>query len=128
LKIETPIRAYLADSHPFFKPEDRLVFNCSCPRITPAILESVSRVRNRARLSKVDNKKLRNLVFLCSFYVCKHNKGCRELYEGIIAKGKSKKLALVAIANKLLKPYFAFFKSKIDQFTLYLPRENSAEV
>ena len=96
--------------------------------ITPSILKSGSRVRNRARLSKVDNKKLRNLVFLCSFYVCKHNKGCKELYEGIIAKGKSKKLALVAIANELLKPYFAFFKSKIDQFTSYLPRENSAEV
>ena len=57
------------------------------------------------------NKKLRNLLFLCAFSACKHNKGCKELYERIIAKGKSKKLALIAVANKLLKQAFAIAKS-----------------
>ena len=36
---------------------------------------------------------------------------CRELYERIINRGKSKKLALIAVANKLLKNYFAIPKS-----------------
>jgi hypothetical protein len=53
----------------------------------------------------VGNKKLRNLLFLCSF------KACRELYERIVNKGKSKKLALIAVANKLLKQCFAIAKS-----------------
>lgn len=84
---------------------------CSYVGITPTIRESGSSVRGRSRISKVGNKKLRNLLFLCSFSACKHNKACREIYERIVAKGKSKKLALIAVANKLLKQAFAIAKS-----------------
>jgi transposase len=84
---------------------------CSYVGITPTIRESGSSVRGRSRISKVGNKKLRNLLFLCAFNACKHNKACREIYERIVAKGKSKKLALIAVANKLLKQAFAIAKS-----------------
>jgi len=84
---------------------------CSYVGITPTIRESGSSVRGRARISKVGNRKLRNLLFLCSFNACKHNKGCKAVYERIVNKGKSKKLALIAVANKLLKQCFAIAKS-----------------
>lgn len=84
---------------------------CSYVGITPTIRQSGSSVRGRSKISKVGNKKLRNLLFLCAFSACKHNKACREVYERIIAKGKSKKLALIAVANKLLKQAFAIAKS-----------------
>jgi len=84
---------------------------CNYVGITPTIRESGSSVRGRSRISKVGNKKLRNLLFLCAFSACKHNKACREIYERIVAKGKSKKLALIAVANKLLKQAFAIAKS-----------------
>jgi len=84
---------------------------CSYVGITPTIRQSGSSVRGRSRISKVGNKKLRNLLFLCSFSACKHNKACREIYERLVAKGKSKKLALIAVANKLLKQAFAITKS-----------------
>lgn len=84
---------------------------CSYVGITPTIRESGSSVRGRSRISKVGNKKLRNLLFLCAFSACKHNKACREIYERIVNKGKSKKLALIAVANKLLKQAFAIAKS-----------------
>ncbi|RSK39982.1 IS110 family RNA-guided transposase [Mangrovimonas spongiae] len=84
---------------------------CSYVGVTPTIRESGSSVRGRSRISKVGNKKLRNLLFLCAFSACKHNKACRELYERIVAKGKSKKLALIAVSNKLLKQAFAIVKS-----------------
>jgi hypothetical protein len=48
---------------------------------------------------------------MCSFNACKYNKACRDLYERIVAKGKSKKLALIAVCNKLLKQAFAIAKS-----------------
>ena len=57
------------------------------------------------------NQKLRNLLFMCSFSACKYNKACLALYERIVAKGKSKKLALIAVCNKLLKQAFAIAKS-----------------
>ena len=50
-------------------------------------------------------------MFLCAFSACKHNKACREIYERLVTKGKSKKLALIAVANKLLKLAFAIAKS-----------------
>jgi transposase len=84
---------------------------CSYVGITPTIRESGSSVRGRSRISKIGNKKLRNLLFLCAFSACKHNKACRELYERIVAKGKSKKLALIAVSNKLLKQAFSIAKS-----------------
>jgi transposase len=84
---------------------------CSYAGITPTIRESGSSVRGRSRISKMGNKKLRNLLFMCSFSACKHNKSCREIYERIISKGKSKKLALIAVSNKLLKQAFAIAKS-----------------
>jgi regulator of sigma D len=51
------------------------------------------------------------LLYLCGFNACKHNKACREFYERIVNQGKGKKLALVAVANKLLKQAFAIAKT-----------------
>jgi transposase len=86
---------------------------CSYVGITPILRESGSSVRGRRRISKVGNKNLRKLLFLCSFSASKYNKACRDLYERLVAKGKSKKLALIAVANKLLKQVFAIAKSGI---------------
>ncbi len=84
---------------------------CSYAGLTPIIRKSGSSVNGRSRISKMGNQKLRNLLFMCSFNACKYNKACREVYERIVAKGKSKKLALIAVCNKLLKQAFAIAKS-----------------
>ena len=94
-----------------FKKFEKASQLCSYVGITPTIRQSGSSVKGRSRISKVGNKKLRNLLFLCSFSACKYNKACREIYERIVNKGKSKKLALMAVANKLLKQAFAIAKS-----------------
>ncbi len=84
---------------------------CSYSGLTPIIRQSGSSVKGRPRISKIGNKKLRNLLFMCSFNACKYNKACKALYDRIVAKGKSKKLALIAVCNKLLKQAFAVAKS-----------------
>jgi transposase len=84
---------------------------CSYAGLTPLIRTSGSSVNGRSRISKIGNQKLRNLLFMCSFNACKYNKACREIYERLVAKGKSKKLALIAVCNKLLKQAFAIAKS-----------------
>ena len=48
---------------------------------------------------------------MCSFNACKYNKACKAIYDRIVAKGKSKKLALIAVCNKLLIQAFAIAKS-----------------
>lgn len=52
---------------------------CSYVGITPTIRESGSSVRGRSRISKVGNKKLRNLLFLAAFSACKYNKACNTI-------------------------------------------------
>ena len=84
---------------------------CSYAGLTPIIRQSGSSVNGRARISKIGNQKLRNLLFMCSFNACKYNKACKAIYDRIVAKGKSKKLALIAVCNKLLKQAFAIAKS-----------------
>ena len=56
---------------------------CSYAGITPTERTSGSSIRGRSRISKVGNKRLRNLLFLCSFSACRHNKACRDQFERI---------------------------------------------
>jgi transposase len=98
----------LTDGFDRFKSGSEL---CSYAGLTPIIRQSGSSVNGRARISKIGNQKLRNLLFMCSFNACKYNKGCKAIYDRIVAKGKSKKLALIAVCNKLLKQAFAIAKS-----------------
>ena len=84
---------------------------CSYAGLTPVIRQSGSSVKGRPRISKIGNQKLRNLLFMCSFNACKYNYACKAIYDRLVAKGKSKKLALIAVCNKLLKQAFAIAKS-----------------
>lgn len=95
---------------------------CSYAGITPTIRQSGSSVKGRSRISKMGNPKLRNLLFMCSFNACKYNKACKALYDRIIAKGKSKKLALIAVCNKLLKQAFSIVKNGIPYDSEYKSR------
>ncbi|MFT6843220.1 MAG: transposase [Psychroserpens sp.] len=79
--------------------------------LTPVIRQSRISVNGRPRISKIGNQKLRSLLFMCSFNACKYSKACRDFYERIFAIGKSEKLALIAVSNKLLKQSFAIAKS-----------------
>ena len=49
----------------------------------------------------------RALLYVCAWSACKCNVSCKELYERLVQKGKPKKLALIAVANKLIKQAFA---------------------
>ena len=87
---------------------------CSFCGLTPVIRQSGSSIKGRVRISKIGNSKLRNLLFMCSFTACKCNKACKEIYDRITEKGKSKKLALIAVCNKLLRQAFAIAKSGVE--------------
>ena len=97
---------------------------CSFAGTTPTIRQSGSSVRGKSRISKMGNQKLRNLLFLCAFSASKYNTACRKIYERIIAKGKSKKLALIAVINKLIKQAFAIAKSGLPYDPNYATKLN----
>jgi len=51
---------------------------------------------------------------MCSFNTCKYNYACKAIYDRLVAKGKSKKLALIAVCNTLLKQALAIAKSGLS--------------
>lgn len=82
--------------------------------LAPNERSSGSSIRGRSRISKTGDGLLRNHLFMCSFTACIHNPQCKALYDRIVAKGKSKKLALIAVCNKLIKQAFAIAKSGLQ--------------
>ena len=87
---------------------------CSFCGLTPSIRQSGTSINGRSRISKIGNAKLRNLLFMCSFTAFKHNKACKAIFDRITNQGKSRKLALIAVCNKLLKQAFAIAKSGVE--------------
>ena len=79
--------------------------------LAPTERSSGSSIRGRSRINKNGDGTIRNHLFMCSFTACVHNSQCKALYEWLIAKGKSNKLALIAVCNKLLKQAFGVAKS-----------------
>lgn len=87
-----------------------------CPRIS----ESGSSVKKSHGINKQGNGYLRTLFYMCSLSATIHNKQCHEYYRRLLARGKAKKYALVAVANKLLRQIFAVVKYKREYDPLYV--------
>lgn len=87
--------------------------------LAPTERRSGTSINGSNRISKAGNPKLRSMMFLCSFTAHQCNAPCRALFERLVAKGKTPKLALIAVANKLLKQVFAISKSRIPYDPTY---------
>lgn len=75
--------------------------------LSPRIFESGTSVKGRAKICKMGMGRVRAMLYVCAWTAKKCNKACRELYDRLVANGKAKKIALIAVANKLLKQAFA---------------------
>jgi transposase len=80
--------------------------------ISPRIFESGTSVKGKARICKMGMSRIRAMLYVCSWSAIKKNKACKEIFERLTEKGKAKKLALIAVVNKLLKQAFAIATSK----------------
>ena len=80
--------------------------------ICPRLFESGTSVKGKSRICKMGMSRIRAMLYICSWSAKRYNKACKELYERLITKGKAKKQALIAVANKLLKQAFAIATQK----------------
>jgi len=86
---------------------------CSYIGLSPRIYESGTSVKGRSRICKMGMSRIRAMLYVCAWSAKKINKACKELFERLVEKGKAKKLALIAVANKLLKQAFAIATKNI---------------
>ena len=75
--------------------------------LAPRIFESGTSVKGKGHITKMGNKYLRKLLYLCAWSAKRHNDQCIAMYERLSAKGKPERVIKIAIANKLLRQAFA---------------------
>ena len=78
--------------------------------LNPNPRESGTSVRLQGRISKKGHAYLRKMLYMGAVMAKQRNLMCQQLYQRLVEKGKPKKVALVAVANKLLRQIFAIVK------------------
>ena len=95
-----------------FKHTDTYQQLISYAGLSPKEYSSGSSIRGRVRICKQGGSVLRHTLYMCALNAKETNGACKELFERLVAKGKNKKLAVIAVANKLLKQVFGVVKNE----------------
>lgn len=80
--------------------------------ISPCINESGSSIRGYRGISRIGDAHTRSTLYMCAMMAKVCNKACKETFDRLVGRGKPKKLALIAVMNKLIKQAFAIVKSE----------------
>lgn len=69
-------------------------------------------VRGKSRISKIGNHHLRTALYFPAMVACRFNPIIKAFYEKLVAAGKPKKVALIAVMRKLLHIAYGILKNK----------------
>jgi transposase len=78
--------------------------------------------KHKTTISKKGNKHLRKAVYMPALSAVRHNPKLKQLYTRLVIKKGIKKVALIAVARKLLILIYTIFKKNVD----YVPNYNPA--
>ena len=81
--------------------------------VAPTVRESGTSVKGSGRISKAGYPYLRALLNMCAKVAVRCNGACSPLYARLVAKGKKRKDALVAVMHRLVKIAFAVVQSGV---------------
>lgn len=87
----------------FEKAKELVCYVGLCPRL----FESGKSIRGKSRICKMGMSRMRQLLYLCAMSAIRVNSQCKTMYERLKQGGKNGKLAMVAVASKLLRQTFA---------------------
>ncbi|HKM80014.1 MAG TPA: IS110 family transposase [Candidatus Acidoferrum sp.] len=79
--------------------------------LDPREYTSGTSVHKKPRISKAGNKHLRHALFMPALVAVQHDPHLRAFYQHLLARGKVKMQALVAVMRKLLHALHAMFKT-----------------
>ena len=75
--------------------------------ICPTYQQSGTSVNIKGHINRNGDEHLRSLLYVASWSALRSNAACRESYLRLKANGKPSKVALIAVANKLVRQAFA---------------------
>ena len=67
--------------------------------LAPTEHTSGTSIKGKRKISKMGNPLVRKKLYMCSLQASRYNKSCVDLYQRLIAKGKPKKVALIAVVK-----------------------------
>lgn len=80
--------------------------------LDPREYSSGTSVRRKTRISKAGNRHLRRALYMPALVAVQHDPHLRAFYQRLLARGKEKMQALVAVMRKLLHAIFGMFKHR----------------
>ncbi len=75
--------------------------------ICPTYQQSGTSVNIKGHINRNGDEHLRPLLYVASWTTLRYNTACRKCYIRLKANGKPSKVALIAVANKLVRQAFA---------------------
>lgn len=82
--------------------------------LDPRAYESGTSVDKRTRISKVGNARLRAILYMTALSAVRHDRGARLFYARLVARGKKKMQALVAVMRKLLHGIWIVLQRRVS--------------
>lgn len=80
--------------------------------LNPTVFVSGTSVRGQSRISKMGNAHIRDALYMVAWSAKQHDPRMRAFYEGLVARGKCKQVAVVAVMRKLLHLVYAILTSR----------------
>jgi transposase len=80
--------------------------------LDPREYSSGTSVRKQTRISKAGNRHLRRALYMPALVAVRHDPHLRAFYQHLLARGKQKLQALVAVMRKLLHAIFGMFQHR----------------
>jgi len=75
----------------------------NCAGLAPQLHQSRTSVRGRPSIGQSGNARLRRALYMATLSALQHNPVIRAFYQRLIKAGKPKKVAVCAVARKLLR-------------------------
>ena len=96
--------------------------------ICPIIERSGTSINIRGHINRNGDENLRSMLYVAAWSASRHNKACRECYQRLRSNGKSGKLAMIAVANKLIRQAFAVVTSNSSYIDGYISTKPNADI
>jgi transposase len=80
--------------------------------LSPKEYSSGTSIKGRVKICKQGGGRLRHILYMCALNAKENNLECKLLFDRLVEQGKNKKLAVIAVCNKLLKQVFGVVKNQ----------------
>ncbi len=81
--------------------------------LDPRVYESGTSVQKPPRISKVGNARVRAILFMNALSAIRHDRGARLFFAQLVARGKKKMQAIVAVMRKLLHGIWTVLQRRV---------------